>query len=148
MIVYKILPYDEWQTFKATGTCPGDDERCLVDPWLKRRIADMTGMDAADVRPAYAFVSRPPSWWMWPPKRAVLKVRVPDDKAVLFDDDAYVSVLNTLGNGWVDEAADPANMFDVSRSSSDVRRAFVATPITRQMVRKVWVYRWAVRLRR
>ena len=150
MIVYVILPYDEWQAFKATGKADACAENhSPVYPWLRRQIAERTGArDAADVRPVFAWLSRPPSRWMWPPKRAVLKVRVADELVVPIDEDAYIGVLNAMGNGWVDETTDPENMFDVSTSSSDVRRAFVAGPITRQMVRKAWVFRWSTRLRR
>ena len=153
MIVYVILPYDRWRAFKAAGTNPEaeeDDggERPLVRPWLRRQIADRTGLDAADVHPVYAWMSRPPSSWMWPPKRAVLKVRVADELVVPIDDDAYIGVLNTMGNGWVDEDAGPESMFDVRHTPEDRLRALIAPRLTLEMVRKAAVYRWSVRLRR
>lgn len=154
MYVYVVLAIDQWRAFQASGRTgelpPDDDERPLAAPWLRRRVAERAGLPEADVRPTYAWVRRPPSGWMWPPKRAVLKVRVPEGAAVLFDDDGYVHVLNTLGNGFTFGAGEgePEAMFDVGDTAPEALRAFVAPRITLEMVKKVWVYRWGARLRR
>ena len=152
MIVYIVLPYDEWRSFAATGARPPYDFTYVyhhrqVDGWVKRRLAERTGLEPGEVFPTYASLSRPPSYHMWPPKRAVLKVRVPEEHVVPFDDRGFIRMLNTIGNGE-EEGDEASRMFDVGGCPPDELRAFVATPVTRQMVRKAWVYRWGARLRR
>jgi hypothetical protein len=172
--MYLVLPHAEWSAFKAAGElCPVEpDERDrAATAWLNRQIAARTGIaeDGGCLRePTYAFLSKPPPMW-FRHKRAVLKVRVPEERAVLFDDHGYVEVVNALGNGLEHfDGAEGAEalatdeeklrslerMFDVVGPGTGPDdpfvelRAFVTGAVTRHMVRKVWVYCGDERLRR
>jgi hypothetical protein len=179
--VYVVLPYDEWVEMKRTGTHVPVGETDIfserVNTWLRPQVLARMG-EAPDDRieepGVYAWVSKPKH--LWPPriKRAILKVRVPTHRAVLFDDIMYVRLLNTVGNGHRDffsfsEAEESATHTPDEIEASMQRtfaphcygatrsrmwcgvpdmRAFIPSPLLRTSVRKVWIYHGAKRLRK
>ena len=167
------LSYDDWQNFKETGKFERDCELNREDivRWYSEQVEKRIGSEI--VFPYYCFVEKPLGKWYAPPKRVVLKIRVDPSKVVMFDDDDYVHVLNCLYNNkhmylaWneaeynekehcsTEECIESyPRMFDLdprkrcAKWSGPVNpRAFIPN-VTRDMVRKVWVYSWGRRLRK
>ena len=177
MFVYVNLGYYQWQELKRTGALgiSGDDGECgkEMTDWLmgqmRRRLPPGTRIDA----PIYTFMSKPPVHDFYPAKRAVCKVEVDITSAVRFDENTYLQVLNSINNG-LHSFCSFSEEEDVARRHASEQeclesyeRMFCAedTPhrsvrwmgpvdphafvpfLTRAMVKKVWIYRNAKRLR-
>jgi hypothetical protein len=174
MFLYVCMDYADWQECKATGVykCVDEFVRDEAKAWMIAQVERRLNVKLpAGFDPCYCFYEKPP---MWPlrGRTVVCKIRV-DDKLVLpFDDIGYVSALNCMNNKMnlfnsMTEEEDRSTrdatyeecvtsherMFDVSGEGREYRwcggvqlQAFVPV-VTRDMVRKVWVYSSCKRLR-
>lgn len=166
--VYVIFRYYEWLEFKRNGTIP-EDEPVYKHEWVYNQVRRRTGLDNALA--LYCFADKPHHHY--PPKRIVCKVRIPNEHIVYFDDTMYIHVLNDMNNnkhsfnGWSEMESEQnknasvetclasyERMFDINGAhlreyrwiGPVEKRAFIPY-LTRSMIRKVWVYRNAKRLR-
>ena len=140
----------------------------LVDQ-LHKRLPPSTRID----KPIYTFMCKPPVHDFYPAKRVICKVKIDDTLVVPFDDNTYLYALNSINNdthsfcAWSEEedvARRDASkqecmesykrMFKMSEQCRSNRwvspvepRAFIPF-LTRDMVKKVWIYRNAKRLRK
>ena len=173
--LYINVSYNDWQEFKSSGKAFEGDELNREDiiKWYSDQVSKR--LDGVNVSfRHYCFVEKPPIInYFSPMKRVVLKIRIPSSLVVLFDDNFYVLVLNSLYNRshmylafneredaekadcTIEEChASYERMFDLDSDkrcknwAGDIQlRAFIPY-LTRSMIRKVWVYHWDRRLRK
>jgi hypothetical protein len=168
--LYMCLSYDDWQEFKKTGKfkCMSEFEKPEVLGWYKTQVEKRLGTTIE--HPHYCFYDK--SKIFYPAKRAVIKIRIDTNLVVPFNDHEYVHVLDCLYNNIhifnslsqkeynesktasVQECFESyERMFDLSLDRDykwcgvpDLR-AFIPY-LKRDMVRKVWIFKYNKRLRR
>lgn len=154
-VVYLVIGYAEWVALKESGTYTPSTEEDYHSTihFLRPHIAKRASVDNYGT-PQYVFLERPLAHhlaYFSPPKLAVLKVKVPIDVVVHFDDNVFVcDFVNEIENGHTlcSEEEDLERLFVPKCDKSNLRAFVPVSLITRSSVRKVWVYRKGKRLTR
>jgi hypothetical protein len=98
MDLWVTLPYYDWAAVKSSGSFDGvhnmDDFEGAALDWFKGCAKDRLGLAERPRTLVYCTLSKPPVHWWYPPKRAVVRVRVDPSRVLLFDDCLFVAALN------------------------------------------------------
>ena len=141
MFVYICLGYYEWLDFKISRECLYQENEYIdMDKkiWIAQQISKRIEWCGIPLNPIYCFLEKP-KFRLGPAKHVICKVLVDPTNIVYFDDTLYVYLLNST---FTEKEGDE-KMFTSNTSN---KRAFIPY-VTRNMVRKVWVYRIDKRLR-
>jgi len=172
MYVYVLMPYNDWQEFKNIGKIDNFDEcEQSFKDWLKNQMRSRGCLILESDIPIYAYSEKPPLWYH-PFKRVICKVLVNESDIIEFDEHIYIHTLDCFNNktdifSSVSETEDNEKinashdeclksyerMFDkdLKRDPRWIgkyeKRIFISS-LSRNMIRKVWVYRGSKRLSR
>lgn len=175
--LYVRISCDQWQQMKHHGILLHKDYCDAAHEWFAREVAKRSIVPwggiyhlswSCSFHPwtkelTYCFLEKH-KWLKYGPEHMILKIQVNSDMVVPFIDDGYVRIVTDTNTGkpsflsWknteYDETAGASDeecqasysrVFDVSKRSNI--RAFLPF-VTRDMVKKVWVYRHGKRLRK
>lgn len=130
--VYVIFSLKEWE--ETLRNMPRRDVISIEPEWswslepffhdfITGSISKKTGLPKEQVHPITTYYTKPPTW-IYPRRRVVCKVRIddPSKQLVWYDDQMYVWLLNTLGNGHYEfmstSEEESKRMFGASRDEN------------------------------
>lgn len=131
---------------------------------------------AGYTNPEYIFcsLSKPPLWY-YPSKRAVLKIKILKKHVVTIDENMFIQAINVLNNGWnsmisfTEKEHNDDDKYSDEEKKNSLQRVFypecnsterenrwcgkielhaLIPYLTRNMIRKVWIYSKNKRLRK
>lgn len=71
-----------------------------VKNFIISEVCKRSFINNRETHPITAYFQKPPSTWSYR-QRVICKIRIDDEKQIVpYDDAKFVSLLNTLGNGW------------------------------------------------
>jgi hypothetical protein len=172
MFVYLIMSYNDWQTFKKDPlnwheTYKNDTPK--MTSWMAKQFIKRCP-NVFSANPIYCLLEKPPLS-CYPAKRAVLKIKVPDEDVLLIDEHPYIFVLNNIENNsheflsytqkehnrtWSENECLQSyeRIFNLNHKPRQTGwigqiepRVFIPY-VTRSMIKKVWIYRKDKRLRK